>query len=70
MMNLVEAIKCLVRPFITGLFAVAFVYFTAIKIIPVEAFVALAGVPIVWWFKDREAAKMRKALEKAIAEKK
>lgn len=61
---MVKTIKELVRPFVTGLFAVSFVYFTAIKIVPVEGFVALASVAIVWWYKDREAEKIRKAAEK------
>ncbi len=64
---MIEIIKELVRPFVTVLFAVAFVYFTAIKIVPIEAWIALASVAIVWWYKDREAEKVRKALE---AEKK
>ena len=61
---MIKAIKALVRPFVTGLFAVSFVYFTAIKIVPIEAFVTLASVAIVWWYKDREAEKARKATEK------
>lgn len=61
---MIETIKGLVRPFVTGLFAVSFVYFTAIKIVPIEGFVALASVAIVWWYKDREAEKVRKAAEK------
>jgi len=61
---MVETVKALVRPCVTGLFAVAFVYFTAIKIVPIEGFVALASIAIVWWYKDREAEKIRKANEK------
>ena len=61
---MIEAIKGLVRPFVTGLFAVAVVYFTAIKIVPIEGFIALASVAITWWYKDREAEKVRKASEK------
>ena len=60
---MIEAIKALVRPFVTALFAIAFVYFTAIKIGPIEGFVALASIAIVWWYKDREAEKVRKANE-------
>lgn len=62
---MIEAIKALVRPFVTALFAVSFVYFTAIKIVPIEGFVALASIAIVWWYKDREAEKVRKASEKS-----
>jgi len=43
---MIEAIKGLARPFVTGLFAVALVYFTAIKIVPIEGFIALASVAI------------------------
>jgi len=58
---MVEAIKSLVRPSVTWLFAGAFVFFTAIKIIPVEAFVAVGTAAIIWWYKDREAQKAREA---------
>lgn len=60
---MVDLIVELVRPFVTVLFSVALVYFVAIKILPIEVFVPIASVAIVWWYKDREAAKMRKELE-------
>lgn len=61
---MVQAIKELVRPIVTVLFAVASVYFTAVKIMPIEAFLILATAAIVWWYKDREAEKIRKENEK------
>lgn len=57
---MIEAIRSLVRPVVTVLFSVAAVYFTAIKIMPVEAFLILATAAIVWWFKDRSDKKEEK----------
>ena len=57
---MIDKIIKIVRPFVTVLFAVALVWFTAIKILPVEVFVPIASVAIVWWYKDREAEKTRK----------
>lgn len=54
---MLEFIRSLVRPVVTVLFAVASVYFTAIKIMPVEAFLILATAAIVWWYKDRSEQK-------------
>ncbi len=65
---MVDTIIKLVRPFVTGLFAVSLVYFVAVKILPIEVFVPIASVAIVWWYKDREAAKVRKELEEKVAE--
>lgn len=65
---MVEMIIELVRPFVTVLFAVSLVYFVAIKILPIEVFVPIASIAIVWWYKDREAAKLRKQLAGQTAE--
>ena len=65
---MIDKIIELVRPFVTVLFAVSLVYFVAVKILPIEVFVPIASVAIVWWYKDREAAKMRKELEEKVAE--
>ena len=58
---MVDIIIKIVRPFVTVLFAVALVWFAAIKILPIEVFVPIASIAIVWWYKDREAEKLRKA---------
>ncbi len=65
---MIELIIKLVRPFVTVLFAVSLVYFVAVKILPIEVFVPIASIAIVWWYKDHEAEKMRKALEAQVAE--
>ena len=62
---MIEKIIQIVRPSVTWLFAGAIVYFAAIKILPIDVFVPIAAVAIVWWYKDREAEKQRKATEKA-----
>lgn len=67
---MVDNIIKLVRPCVTGLFAGSLVYYTGIGLIKPEIFVPIASIAIVWWYKDREAAKARKALEKANTEKK
>lgn len=61
---MVDKVIKLVRPCITGLFAGAVVYFTAVKILPVEVFEVIAVAAIIWWYKDREAAKARKVNDK------
>jgi len=71
---MIDKIIEIVRPSVTWLFAGAIVYYTGIGLIQPEIFVPIASIAIVWWYKDREAAKMRKELEKmtekANAEKK
>jgi len=64
---MVDMIIKLVRPSVTGLMAGALVYFTGIGLIKPEVFVPIASIAIVWWYKDREAEKARKALEKLAA---
>ncbi len=54
---MIEAIRSLVRPVVTVLFAIAVVYFTATKILTAEFFVAIASAAIVWWYKDRSDKK-------------
>ncbi|GAF98021.1 unnamed protein product [marine sediment metagenome] len=67
---MVDNVIKLVRPCVTGLLTGALVYFTGIGLIKPEVFVPIASIAIVWWYKDREAAKARKALEKLNTEKK
>ncbi|GAJ14585.1 unnamed protein product [marine sediment metagenome] len=61
---MVDKVIELVRPCVTGLMVGALVYFTGIGLIKPEIFVPIASIAIVWWYKDREAAKLRKELEK------
>lgn len=61
---MIDTIIKIVRPSVTWLFAGAIVYFTAIQLIKPDVFVPIAAVAIVWWYKDREAEKIRKATEK------
>ena len=63
---MIEGVIKLVRPIVTILFAVSIIYFTGIKIVPVEAFVVIATGAIIWWYKDHEAEKVRKELERAL----
>ena len=62
---MIDKIIEIVRPSVTWLFAGALVYYTGIGLIKPEIFVPIASIAIVWWYKDREAAKLRKELEKA-----
>ena len=61
---MIDTIIKIVRPSVTGLFAGALVYYTGIGLIQPEIFVPIASIAIVWWYKDREAEKIRKAAEK------
>jgi len=61
---MIDKIIKVVRPSVTWLFAGALVYFTAIGLIKADVFVPIAAVAVVWWYKDREAEKIRKAAEK------
>ena len=65
---MIDKIIKMVRPTVTWLFAGALVCFTSVGLIKPEVFVPIAAAAIVWWYKDREAAKARKALE-ALVEK-
>ena len=67
---MIDKIIEVVRPSVTWLFAGALVYFTAIQLVKPDVFVPIAAAAIVWWYKDREAEKIRKASEKVNAEKK
>lgn len=64
---MVDKVIKLVRPCVTGLFAGALVYFTGVGLIKPEVFVPIASIAIVWWYKDHEAEKARKVLEKLSA---
>ena len=66
---MIDKIIELVRPTVTWMFAGAIVYYTGVGVIKPEVFVAIATAAIVWWYKDREAEKARKALEKLTAKK-
>ena len=50
-----EWLKSLVRPVVTLTLAGAVIYFTAVKVIPADAFLVIATAAIVWWYKDRSA---------------
>lgn len=52
-----DDIKCLVRPVVSVIFAVAFVAFTAAGMIPIQVFISLAITTIVWWYKSRDKEK-------------
>ena len=49
-----EEFKGAVRPLITLLFTVGFIYLAIVKIISAEAFIGLATLVIKHWFDTRE----------------
>jgi len=57
---MVEKIRSLVRPVVTILLVIAVIYFTGLKIMPIEAFIIIATAAIVWWYKDRSEEKEKK----------
>ena len=42
------------------IFAVAIIVFTALKMIPVEVFVALAGAAVAWFYRTIEDIRARR----------
>lgn len=60
MIEVAKFVKCLVRPAVTVLFAGAVVYFTGLKILPIEGFLIIATAAIVWWYRDRSKEKDQK----------
>ena len=55
--EIVQAVRDLTRPVVTLGFASSFIYLTATKTIPADAFVATAAVVILWWFKSKSDEK-------------
>lgn len=52
-----EDLKCLTRPAVSIIFAVAFVTFTAMGMIPIQVFISLAVTTIIWWYRSRDKEK-------------
>jgi hypothetical protein len=51
---MLENLRGSVRPLLTFLFALGFIYLTIIKVVSAEAFIGLATVVIKSWFDSRE----------------
>ena len=49
--------KELVRPALSIMFGVALIVFTAVGLLPVQAFASIATTAILWWFKNRDKEK-------------
>lgn len=52
-----ENLKCLTRPAVSIIFAIAFVTFTAMEMIPIQVFISLAVTTIIWWYRSRDKEK-------------
>ena len=45
------------RPGLSWTFGIAFIVFTGMGKIPIEAFIGIATATIIWWYKSRDEEK-------------
>lgn len=52
-----------VRELISAMFAAAFITFTGMQIIPIEAFVGVAVAVVMWYFEEKSKDRLREELK-------
>jgi uncharacterized membrane protein YjjB (DUF3815 family) len=58
-----------VRELIAAMFTVAFVVFTGMKYIPIEAFTGVAGVVVTYYFEEKSKESLKKQVKRLKGKK-